>query len=426
MTRHHGSDIALPGNRWDLLNGKTPGNPPTVSVVVVHYRQQRELDRTLRALLTQDYGAERIEIIVVDDGSPEAPNVPAGVTLIVQEDRGFRLAAARNRGAAAAHNDILCFLDADTTPERGYVRELTRLPALAPDCVTVGRRRHSALSGTPPESPVEVEGPRYELEDPAWLRDGYRASRNLLDADDRSYRLIIGAVTACRREFFGVVGGYDENFVEYGGEDWEWAYRAWLAGAVFAHVPGAIAWHDGPEWSDRAVLGRQAAKNAEALRLADLIPILGSRGYGVRPRHADILLEPAADGWSSAARFLCLDSALADVPEAQIREPSDGTDRAADPLLDRVRIRIEIHRPVRVTHGALRGAVDRVSAEQLGRLLIIDETGRPLVTVFSTRATSRQDRWKDDTLFEAIVDQNAGFLPIDSEPDLEGYLGGWG
>ena len=33
-------------------------------------------------------------------------------------------------------------------------------------------------------------------------------------------------------EFFGEVGGFDESFTEYGGEDWEWAHRAWQAGAL--------------------------------------------------------------------------------------------------------------------------------------------------------------------------------------------------
>lgn len=139
---------AVPGNRWDLLEGMRP-DPASVSVVVAHFEQPEQLARTLLALQHQDHPADLIQIVVVDDGSASAPTVPAGVTLLAQEDRGFRLAAARNLGAAAATGDVLVFLDADTTPEPGFISELTRLPALAPDCVTVGRRRHAALSGNP-------------------------------------------------------------------------------------------------------------------------------------------------------------------------------------------------------------------------------------------------------------------------------------
>ncbi len=414
--------IVLPGNRWDLLDGLHPRDLPTVSVIVAHYCQQRQLDRTMHALMTQDYPADRIEIIVVDDGSPQRPNVPTVAKLIVQDDRGFRLAAGRNRGAAAARSKILCFLDADTTPESTYLRRLTRLPALAADCVTVGRRRHAALSSTEIQSSVDAEGPLHELPDPAWLKTAYAASKNLLDADDRSYRFMIGAVIACTRDLFDVVGGFDESFTEYGGEDWEWAYRAWLAGAVFAHVPDAIAWHDGPEWSGRTVQDRRTAKNAETLRLAEMIPIPGSRGRGIRSRFIDVLVEPSDTYWSPAERFMCIDSVLADVPEAHIALRDEGGSWGDLLHLDRVRFRVKIPVPVRVTGGAMRAAIDRVSAEQLGRLTIVSDSGAPLVTVISTRAASRQQRWHKDLLFPTVIEKNSQFMPIDDEPNLEGYL----
>lgn len=126
---------------------------------------------------------------MVDDGSPEAPEVPPGVTLLRQEDRGFRVAAARNLGAARARGELLCFLDADTAPEPDYIRELTRLPALVPEAVTVGRRRYAGLAGG--DGPVEVAGPATELPAPEWLERGYADSRDLLEAADRSYRYVI-------------------------------------------------------------------------------------------------------------------------------------------------------------------------------------------------------------------------------------------
>ena len=46
-----------------------------------------------------------------------------------------------------------------------------------------------------------------------------------LDADDRSYRYVLGALLACSRRLFEKVGGFDESFTAYGGQDWEWAYR---------------------------------------------------------------------------------------------------------------------------------------------------------------------------------------------------------
>ena len=71
MTEHIRTGRAVPGNRWDLLDGVHPDVAPTVSVIIAHYRQPEQLARLLHALGRQTFPADRVEIIVVDDGSPE-------------------------------------------------------------------------------------------------------------------------------------------------------------------------------------------------------------------------------------------------------------------------------------------------------------------------------------------------------------------
>lgn len=412
--------VPLPGNRWDLLDGQLPATPPTVSVVVVHYDQPGELARTLHALARQDHPADRTEVIVVDDGSPEPPRVPDGVRLVRQEDRGFRAAAARNLGASLATGDVLVLLDADTAPEPGYLREISRLPALAPDCVVVGRRRHADLAGTPVDVPVEQAGPAHELTEPAWLVDAYRATHDLLDVDDRSYRYLIGAVTACSRSFFAETGGFDEGFDAYGGEDWEWTYRAWLAGAVLAHVPGAVAWHDGPDWSGRDDAASQEKKNAETLRLVDLVPAPGSRGHGLPTTHADVVVRPPGAA-SAGQRFVSLDSVLAGLPGA-VELPSDA---AGDTRFDRVRIEVLLEHPVRARGTAVADAVARVADEAIGELTLRDADGRTLVRVVSRRAVARERRWGGVPLFPRASLSTGDVVALVDEPDVEAYLGGW-
>jgi len=437
-----GRGRALPGNRWDLLDDETPPAPPSVTVVVAHYRQQAQLDRTLLALSRQDHPASRLEIVVVDDGSPETPRVPDGVRLVVQEDRGFRLAAARNLGASVADGEVLCFLDADTAPEPGYVRELTRLPALASDVVAAGRRRHAALDRAAEEARVEEVAPGLELDEPGWLRRAHAESRDLLDADDRSYRFVIGAVTACSADLFADTGGYDEGFTRYGGEDWEWAYRAWLAGGVLAHVPSAVAWHDGPEWSGRDLADRQRAKNAETLLLADLVPVPGSRGRGLRGRHVDVAVHGPTTG-GDAARFVCVDSIAAELPEASVvaeigaagvgRADAGQADGRADAgqavdgrSLDRVRVDVVVEGdPVRIRDGELRRAVDELDGRGPGSITYVDGSGVALLTVASRRAANRRRRWQTEGLAETVVRHSPSIARIDDEPDVEGYVGGW-
>lgn len=407
--------MVIPGNRWDLLDGVRPDPLPSVSVIVPHYQQQAELDRTLLALRRQDYPSGSVEVIVVDDGSEQPPRVPAEVTLLVQDDRGFRLAAARNRGAERASGEVLCFLDADTAPEPGYLRALTRLPALCADAVTVGRRRHADFTGIDASAEVRIAGPEHELPEPRWLAQGYQDTDDLLRADDRSYRYVIGAVIGCSRSFFAETGGFDESFTNYGGEDWEWAYRAWLAGAVFAHVPDAVAWHDGPEWAGRED-ARLSGRNAEALRLADLIPVPGSRPHGLPSAHADTVVS-VPEAWAAATRFVALDSALADVRGA-VASPAA--------LGDRVRVEVELLQPVRIHAGALAGAVHRLAAEQLGSLTATDANGTPLLRIRSRRAAARESRHSGAALFPHPLAVVPGIEPMTGEPDVEAYLGGWG
>lgn len=410
-------------------------SPPLVSVVVAHFEQQRQLDRTIHALTRQTHPAGLLEVIVVDDGSRTPPVVPDGVVLLRQEDLGFRLAAARNLGAAHATGSILCFLDADTSPEPGYIAELVRLPAIDPGAVTVGLRRHADLESVALSDPIELAGPAHELPAPAWLASAYERSRDLLDSDHRSYRYLIGAVLACSRSFFDEVGGFDEAFSDYGGEDWEWGYRAWLAGATFAHVPAAVAWHDGPDWSGRSVEDALAAKNREALRLTSAIPAVGSRGRGVHPGPADVVVEIVAST-GVAALFVCVDSILEGMPHALVIVPPETVRSfARDPRvraqvdgseLRLLRARVRIEEPVRVDPPTFAALVEGVAggAGEGADLEILDHSGIRLVTISSIRMHRRQARTGGRVPTRRTTSDEV--LPLRAEPDLEAYLGGWG
>lgn len=435
MTARPAFGRTVPGNRWDLLDGERPETAPTVSVVVVHYRQQGELDRTLAALARQTHPADRLEVIVVDDGSPEAPTVPAGVRLLVQPDEGFRLSAARNLGVRESTGEVLCFLDADTAPEPEYIERLVRLPALLPEAVTVGRRRHARLSDLPSDAPVESLAPGVELPEPEWLQAEYSRTSNLVEADQRSYRFMIGAVIACSRWLFDEVGGFDESIRDYGGEDWEWAHRAWLEGAVFAHEPDAVAWHDGPEWAERSDAADRSRKNAETLRLIRRIPVAGSRGWGLRSSAVDVLAH-LADAPSSAAAFVCVDSLLAALPHATVVVPDAVHDtfsgdarvrRASDPGLStlRPRVIIEIPTPVRLSRrsAALRDVAEEVGSGDLGTVLLRSDDGVG-VRVTSRRAELRRSRWTTDA-FRTEERPAPGMRAVPDEPELAAYLGGW-
>jgi GT2 family glycosyltransferase len=415
------TDVLVPHNRWDLL-ADHPSPRPEVTVVVTHYEQPAQLARTLAALDRQTLAP--VQVVVADDGSAVLPSAGAA-TVVTQPDLGFRAGAARNLGARHAVGEVLVFLDADTVPEPGFVEAITRHVALCPDVLAVGRRRHADLGELAPGGDPAA-APR--LPEPAWLREAYAASRDLLDADGRSFRYVISAALACRRALFADLDGFDERFVGYGGEDWDLAYRAWNAGAVLVHERGAVAWHDGPDWAarrtDAAAAGALAVKDAEAVRLAALIPEPATRGVALPGAVPDVLVDVAA-GPDAAETVRTVHALLAqDHRDLRIRltGPVDpGIDRlyggllAPDPWtpdqLRRARVRADVAAPL--PPDAIATAVRLLTDGDRGEVTLCRD-GRPVATAVSTRAVRRANRWQDrddvlDTAFgRSVVDVDAG------------------
>jgi glycosyltransferase involved in cell wall biosynthesis len=91
--------------------------PPRVSVLVNNHNYGRYLGAALQSVLDQDYPADRIEIIAVDDASTDDSREVLGrfapcVRTILRDKNGGQ-AAAFNDGFAAASGDIYCLLDSD-------------------------------------------------------------------------------------------------------------------------------------------------------------------------------------------------------------------------------------------------------------------------------------------------------------------------
>jgi glycosyltransferase involved in cell wall biosynthesis len=109
---------------------------PLVSIVTTSYNQALFLEETIRSVLEQDY--DRIEYVVVDDGSTDAS---AGIIELYaerlawwtrQENAGQP--AALNRGFAHTTGDVMAFLSSDDTLLPGAVSrvvwEFERDPSL--------------------------------------------------------------------------------------------------------------------------------------------------------------------------------------------------------------------------------------------------------------------------------------------------------
>lgn len=359
---------------------------PTVSVVVPHFETPHDLDLLLSALELQDHPLDRLDVVIADDGSrtpPEPGPRPYAVRVVRQLDEGFRAAAARNLGAAAAVGEVLCFLDADTVPEPGYVSAVVGAVQAGADLV-VGRRRHADLGRTSSDALARwfagtASGPA-EFEEPAWLREAYERTDDLRTAGDDAYRFVISAVLSVTRPLFEAAGGFEEAFRGYGGEDWEFAHRCWLQGARFAHVREAVAWHDGPDFAARTdeAQGRRT-KNAEGLALARFVPGPATRGTGLVWEFPDVVVTLDDSGSDVADVVLSVRSLLAGsdcgvwlasgeaVP--LLDDPRVRSGRPPSEVLRRSRFRVDLARPV-LLEGATVAELSDIAPVRVADLLV--------------------------------------------------------
>lgn len=289
---------------------------PSVSVVVPFYERQDQLERLLAGLDAQRLDPSCFEVVVADDGSRVAPRVGERAyrtSVVRQQDNGFRAAAARNLGARASAAPILAFVDQDCVPEPGYLQQMVAA-ASSPWSMVLGHRRHADLEGWSPDDVGRWLGDSRRAPDPwaepQWLLDGYARTADLTEPDARAYQLVISAVLTLHRDLFELIGGFDEGFQSYGGEDWDLGHRALVAGADTRWLPDAVVWHDGPDLAGRPE-DLVRVKNAETLALAKRVPDRDLRGEHLVWSVPDIVVELAAGGASTATLVASIESLLA-------------------------------------------------------------------------------------------------------------------
>lgn len=193
---------------------------PLVSVIIPCYAQSAFLGEAIGSAVAQTYAP--LEVIVVDDGSPDdpAPIVAShpGVRLVSQPNGGR--SSARNTGVRASHGEYLVFLDADDL--------------LLPHAVETGMR---AFAEHEECAFVFGAGDRRTVDGAALARRS-----PVVDVPDLYLELLRGCcihqlnTAVFRRDAFEAVGGFDER--RRVAEDWDLYLR--LARRFPTHGHGAV------------------------------------------------------------------------------------------------------------------------------------------------------------------------------------------
>lgn len=103
-----------------------PAPPIDVSVIVPFHDAERHLDECIRALLDQDFPADRYEILLVDNNSNDGSRAIVarypGVRLLSESRIGAY--AARNHAVVESRGSVIAFTDADCAPGRTWLSQM--------------------------------------------------------------------------------------------------------------------------------------------------------------------------------------------------------------------------------------------------------------------------------------------------------------
>jgi len=130
----------------------SPSFQPTVSIVILAYNEADVIREKLENTRALDYPGDRLEVVVVADGSDDRTAEVAaevdGVRVLHEPERRGKL-AAMNRGAAVAQGEILVFSDANNSYSPNALRELLAPFADPSVGVVTGRKAIDDGSGRP-------------------------------------------------------------------------------------------------------------------------------------------------------------------------------------------------------------------------------------------------------------------------------------
>ena len=205
---------------------------PIVTVVIPTHGRTAALDACLGALSAQRLGTDRFDVVVVDDGGPEALDCVIDrhrpvLHVALHRQRRSGPAVARNAGAARARGTLLAFTDDDCLPGSGWLEAMVAAVARSPDSI-IGGRTINALAANP-----YAEASQALL---AYLNsEGRRRGGQLPFVSSNNL--------AVARSTFEALGGFDDSFRRAGGEDRDLCERGRALGRPLVYERAAVVRH---------------------------------------------------------------------------------------------------------------------------------------------------------------------------------------
>lgn len=192
------------------------------SLLTIVRGRRAHLHNLLRGIANQTSKPREVIIVFMNEAVPDElpdPGCELRLDSLRDEQYPLPLAAARNRAAALARGEVLCFLDVDCIPHGRYLEHLTHAVCLTKGLV-MGDVRYlpeEATAGNWTDSSLD------RLARPHPRRPKLPADHALMTLP---YHLFWSLSFGLHASDFARLGGFDEHYRGYGGEDTDFAFTA--------------------------------------------------------------------------------------------------------------------------------------------------------------------------------------------------------
>jgi|SRR3989344_4090307 len=192
---------------------------PTVSIIVPAYNEEKGIIDTLRSIISIDYPKDKLDIIVVNDGSKD--NTEVLVKQFITEYPYVKLLSHVNQGKAASLNralekatgEFFVCLDADSTVDPSALKNMIALYQKDPNDLAI-------------ITPVlKVKSPKNMLQRVQWLEYLVMSFISRLASHIDALYVAPGPFSLYKTSIIRNLGGFDEKCIT---EDQEIAYRVQL------------------------------------------------------------------------------------------------------------------------------------------------------------------------------------------------------
>lgn len=223
-----------------------------ISLVIPVYNQVKELEITLAHFITllDENKNIKTEIIIIDDGSSD--NVKQILESSIKGEDRIRFISQKHQGRASARNTgvknalgkRIVFCDADRIPDKEFIK---RHACHTEEAIIIG----SSYDYYSKEKGLDICLIKKHARIPIFYKKLYK----LLDNPQLYWLGSLLGNASLNKNLFQYIGGYDERFQEWGLENIELGYRAFLKNIKISYDPQIKTYHKPHKTNKQCGLG---------------------------------------------------------------------------------------------------------------------------------------------------------------------------